>query len=108
VKIVETEIILFKGGDGSNVTGAIEIIGAKSFSAGVTAMFDYFDHVCGLKDILFVETEVMCYWDKTIHKISVCTKKGWSNNYFFDATDFQNNINSEDVDTLKTLFNTAN
>ncbi len=35
VKIDEPEVILFKGGDGSNVTRAIEIVGAKSFNAGI-------------------------------------------------------------------------
>lgn len=108
MKTEETEIILYQGGDGSNVAEAIEIIGAKSFDTGFAAIANYFVHICGFKDILFFDTDVMFYWDKIIYKINVCTKNGWSNYYFFDTTDFEHNINTEDFDPPKILINTAN
>jgi hypothetical protein len=104
----ETEVITFNGGNGSSVSEAIEINGANSFSSGLNAIFNYFEHVCGFKDISFIEVEVILFWYKTFHKINVCTNKGWSKSYFFNTTNFQEKICVNDFDLIKNLFTISN
>lgn len=108
MSISNTEIILYKGGDGSCISEAVEIIGANSFRSGMKAIFEYIEQVTAFKEIVIFEGEVIYYWDKTFHCVYVSTRNGRYERIFFNATDFQNKIKPEDADLVKQIFNICN
>ncbi len=108
MSIINTEIISYKGGDGSSISKAIEIIGAQSFRSGMEAIFDYIINVASFKEIVMIEGEVMYYWDKTFHCVYISTSNGGYEKIFFNSTDFQNKIKPEDADLVKQIFNIYN
>lgn len=98
------EVITYKGGDGSCISEAVEIIGANCFRSGMEAIFDYIEQVAAFKEIVTMEGEVINYWDKTFHCVDIATKKGRYGRIFFNATDFQNKIRAEDAEIVKQIF----
>lgn len=103
MKPADTESISFKGGDGSSIQCAVEIIGAQSFSSGIVAEFEFINATCNENDVESAEGKIIFFPDVVIHHVNIVTKKGEIKNIFFNASGFQAQIENEEIEAVKTF-----
>jgi len=101
VKTDKIEIISFQGGSGNNIKNAIEIVGAKNFSSGFQAEYEYITTVHSICDIESMEGKVIAVQGKIDHKINVITQKGIVKNFYFKINDIDTSITFEDAEVIK-------
>jgi hypothetical protein len=97
------EFISFKGGDGSSIHNAIEIVGAQSFSSGIQAEFEFINVICNENDMESAEGRIIFFTDAVIHHVNIVTKKGEIKNIFFNASGFQAQIENEEMEAVNTF-----
>lgn len=97
-----TEIIKYKGGDGSSISDAIEIVGAQSFITGIRAELEFILNHYGENNVEYIEGKTIIFSDVVIHHLSVLTKNNDIRNFFFNASGFQIYIEKEDYKIVNT------
>lgn len=98
-----TNIISFKGGNGSSISDAIEIVGADNFKSGLQAEFEYIQSIYGEDSVEYAEGCTIVFTNAAIHHINIVTKTGDIKDIFFNVTEFQQQVENEDFEIVQTF-----
>ncbi|HQF42666.1 MAG TPA: hypothetical protein PK073_07105 [Ignavibacteriaceae bacterium] len=97
----KTEVISYRGGDGSSIYDAVEIVGVNSFTSGILAEFAFIESALNDNEFEAGEGITVLFPNNAIHRITVITKDFKIKRFFFDVTGFQHFVEYENYEVVK-------